>query len=844
MEKLILSTTRIIAVVIIAFLTLFISFIITDIIPNTIVQAIIWTLAYSLMTFTATYLLQVKLDKSSMKAIEIGFSRNLIKALIPGLGIGIITFSLILLAELIFGFIKPLSLFGDWEIPSRCIALLIEGFISCLGIAIGEEIIYRGYLFEYLKKEYGLLVGVILSSVVFSAVHIPDGNRTLLHLINIVIIGILLALITDHYKSIWAPIGFHWIWNFLQMYVFPVSTDSYTKGLLRFIPVSSQGSAGPEYGFLTTVIITVVSIVFIIITVRNPKNKIPGHKHAPLIKKGGLSIIFIYALIFISISTLPNLLGKTQSQYKYRIKTIDPNELHLEKVNLDINIAPSSNMASNQVMAPVAWMKSTGRNVSILQTVVKDTTDQVSSISHETTSALLKEIAPHAKLETITIDPELKTSDGFTLINMAELVDANIIIIYQPLTINETHLLTTVKTLIKTGYTVIIRQDAAFTKTAGNLFKNLSQIGAICVGDLSPEGLIPDQIGTRSPADIYAPYGTNEPYFSSLVSAGIAALVIENMDHQTQPHQIKDRLIKSSIKHYQVYDITTGTIHEDLYEVNFQGEFTLIATSREKPLEYTVVNAPRAVGIDINSSDWILTALNIPDAWSISTGKGVQIAVLASGFQLETPELENLWGEGACFHDYGYRNYSSYQGTILSQIVATIAPNVTIMPILIDDSNIDRVQAAIGWAVQKEADIILMALHHGMNTQKIHSSIDHAINKGTIVIWNSYTGENTEVLKSGYIEETEHVLSGLYEERSEIPTTYLGERFHPAAQLAGITALIREIDPDITPQELQELLTQTASQTGDQYFPNVWRAVTTRRESKMNTKMNTNMFTP
>ena len=54
---------------------------------------------------------------------------------------------------------------------------------------------------------------------------------------------------------------------------------------------------------------------------------------------------------------------------------------------------------------------------------------------------------------------------------MAELVDANIIIIYQPLTINETHLLTTVKTLIKTGYTVIIRQDAAFTKTAGNLFK-------------------------------------------------------------------------------------------------------------------------------------------------------------------------------------------------------------------------------------------------------------------------------------------------------------------------------------------------------------------------------------
>ena len=166
------------------------------------------------------------------------------------------------------------------------------------------------------------------------------------------------------------------------------------------------------------------------------------------------------------------------------------------------------------------------------------------------------------------------------------------------------------------------------------------------------------------------------------------------------------------------------------------------------------------------------------------------------------------------------------------------------MPILIDDSNIDRVQAAIGWAVQKEADIILMALHHGMNTQKIHSSIDHAINKGTIVIWNSYTGENTEVLKSGYIEETEHVLSALYEERSEIPTTYLVERFHPAAQLAGITALIREIDPDITPQELQELLTQTASQTGDQYFPNVWRAVTTRRESKMNTKMNTNMFTP
>ncbi len=57
------------------------------------------------------------------------------------------------------------------------------------------------------------------------------------------------------------------------------------------------------------------------------------------------------------------------------------------------------------------------------------------------------------------------------------------------------------------------------------------------------------------------------------------------------------------------------------------------------------------------------------------------------------------------------------------------------------------------------------------------------------------------------------------------PTTYLGKRSHAAAQLAGIAALIREVESDFTVQELRELLAQTASQTGNQYFPNVSRAI-------------------
>lgn len=815
MVTLIKSTGRTMIIVFLAFVVLFVSFIATDPIPNNIARTTLWASVYSVMTLTVVYLFQVKVDKGSMKTIGIHFSQDIIRSTAFGLGIGIATFCLILAAELAFGLIRPLKLLGDWEIPSHCIGLMIQGLISCLGIAIGEEVLYRGYLFGYLRKGYGFLAGIILSSIVFSAVHIPDGNRTLLQLVNIVAIGILLALISAHYKNVWTPIGFHWVWNLLEMYVFPVSTNTSEKGILRFIPTSGHANVGPENDILTMVIIIAVSVVFAV--------KVMGTStfdHSSLVKKGGVSVVFIWILAFVSIIGIPKLLEKTA----YEITTPNADELFLEEFALNADIVPSSNMASNQIMAPIAWTRSTGQDVTILQIIVEDSSDHASYISHETARTILAEVAPDTRLETFAAVPKLKIIDKRTITEAAVSVNADIVVIYQPLAIDRTSLLTTVKALISEGKVVIVRRDAAYLEHAKDLFQKLSHMGAICVGNLSPEGLIPEPIKTHSLADIYAPYGTDYPCTSSLVTAGVAALVIEATGYQSSPREIKDRLIKSGIKHYQVYDTTTGTTHEDLYQVTFEGGFRPVAGFLKRPIEYIALNAPRAVGLSV-TSDWTLAALRIPMAQEISSGRGIKVAILGSGFQLEVPELRRNLGEGVCLHDKGYRDYASYQGTVLSKIVCSIAPSVTILPILIDDTNAPRLQAAIDWAVQKRADIILMAMNPEMNTGEIHSSIDRAVNNGTIVIWNSYEGSNSGVLKSGYIGETGHAFSGLYQDIPEIPVTYLGERVYAAAQLAGIAALIREVDPDITSKELQELIKRTASRIGNQYFPNVSQAL-------------------
>ena len=108
----------------------------------------------------------------------------------------------------------PIILFkgGIW-LGKISIDILINSLLLIFGVGFAEELIFRGWLLEELKNQYGLKKALILQSSIFSLVHIgfnlPLWQMTSI-LSGLFLLGIFLAFIRlKNNNSLWGCIGLH-----------------------------------------------------------------------------------------------------------------------------------------------------------------------------------------------------------------------------------------------------------------------------------------------------------------------------------------------------------------------------------------------------------------------------------------------------------------------------------------------------------------------------------------------------------------------------------------------------------------------------------------------------------
>jgi membrane protease YdiL (CAAX protease family) len=88
------------------------------------------------------------------------------------------------------------------------VILVLMSVAAVIVAPVCEEIIFRGYLFGVAKKFAGTGIAVVCSGIIFAAAH---GNLTAL--LPLTFVGMALAVVYDHTKSIWAPIAVHFCFN-------------------------------------------------------------------------------------------------------------------------------------------------------------------------------------------------------------------------------------------------------------------------------------------------------------------------------------------------------------------------------------------------------------------------------------------------------------------------------------------------------------------------------------------------------------------------------------------------------------------------------------------------------
>jgi uncharacterized protein len=131
--------------------------------------------------------------------------------------------------------------------------------------AVGEEMLFRGYMFQVLVKAIGPFATILPMSVLFGLAHSDNLNFTWMALMNTVLWGVVLGYSFLLSGDLWLPIGLHFGWNWTLPW-FGANLSGFTMGVTGYSmhwkvgELWSGGAYGPEGGLLTSA--TVVAVFF------------------------------------------------------------------------------------------------------------------------------------------------------------------------------------------------------------------------------------------------------------------------------------------------------------------------------------------------------------------------------------------------------------------------------------------------------------------------------------------------------------------------------------------------------------------------------------------------------
>jgi uncharacterized protein len=87
--------------------------------------------------------------------------------------------------------------------------------VSVLLNALSQEVLVRSYLFQTIRSRSNPVYAILLTSMLFSVLHVGAFKGAFLPAVNVFGAGILFALVYQFTGNVWMPTGIHFTWNYL-----------------------------------------------------------------------------------------------------------------------------------------------------------------------------------------------------------------------------------------------------------------------------------------------------------------------------------------------------------------------------------------------------------------------------------------------------------------------------------------------------------------------------------------------------------------------------------------------------------------------------------------------------
>lgn len=187
-----------------------------------------------------------------------------------GWGVGLIALSAVLL------FLA--NGFGVAALPTRerLWVTLLGVFLTVPGWMVqgaAEEVLIRGWVMPVIGARHHPWAGVLVSALLFAALHALNPGLSPLALLNLVLFGLFAAVYALREGSLWGICGLHAAWNWAEgnLFGFQVSGAWTEPSLWQLQPNGPDWLSGAAFGPEGSLVVTLVTLLAMLWLLRPPR---------------------------------------------------------------------------------------------------------------------------------------------------------------------------------------------------------------------------------------------------------------------------------------------------------------------------------------------------------------------------------------------------------------------------------------------------------------------------------------------------------------------------------------------------------------------------------------------
>jgi membrane protease YdiL (CAAX protease family) len=202
------------------------------------------------------YFFRKFIDNESFISLGFTLSKKA-KDILHGIALGFVLMAICFIFLSLTNQIKIIEV----QLDPRAILLF---FIIFFIVSLIEEVLFRGYLLINLMESYNKYIALVITAVLFSAVHLTNPYLSVLVIFNLLLIGYLFGIYYIHVRNLWFSIFLHASWSFFQVAIF--GFPIFGMKLNPLIKHQFQGSSlltGTKFGLEGSILITILTILSI-----------------------------------------------------------------------------------------------------------------------------------------------------------------------------------------------------------------------------------------------------------------------------------------------------------------------------------------------------------------------------------------------------------------------------------------------------------------------------------------------------------------------------------------------------------------------------------------------------